>query len=193
VPRDYLWIYPEVLLVLLFLLLTVCLLHWVPPQRRLSTAIAVCFAVIGATVLVTDYGTQLTVLQPALLTGETEGLSALTMYNPHGVFIALENVGYAVLGVAFVFLGGALAGGSSRPERAARWVFTVGGALILAALVLSAAIYRAELDYQFEVMSLSISWLVLIVSGTLLTVVFGRSLRVATQRPAAVAAAALAG
>ena len=47
VPRDYLWMYPEVLLVLLFLLLAVCLAQWVPPQRRLSSAIAVCFAVIG--------------------------------------------------------------------------------------------------------------------------------------------------
>ena len=123
--------------------------------------------------------------------GQTEGLSALTMYNPHGVFIALENVGYAVFGVAFVFLGGALAGGSSRLERAVRWVLTVGGALILAALVLSAAIYRAELDYRFEVMSLCITWLVLIVAGTLLTVVFGRARKVAT--PPAVTTDALAG
>ena len=69
----------------------------------------------------------------------------------------------------------------------------MGGALILAALVLSAAIYRAELDVRFEVMSLSITWLVLIVSGTLLTVVFGRALKVATQRPAGVITDALAG
>ena len=193
VPRDYLWIYPEVLLVLLFVVLAVCLLHWVPPQRRLSAAVAVCFAVIGAAVLVVDYGIQLTVLHPAVLSGQTEGLSALTMYNPRGVFIALENVGYAVFGVAFVFLGGALAGASSRRERAVHWVFIVGGVLILAALVLSAAIYRAELDYRFEVMSLSITWLVLIVSGTLLTVVFGRGRKVATQHPPAVTADALAG
>ena len=185
--------YPEVLLVLLFMVLAVCLLHWVPPQRRLSAAVAVCFAVIGAAVLVVDYGIQLTVLQPALLAGQTEGMSALTMYDPRGVFIALENVGYAVFGVAFVFLGGALAGGSSRLERAVRWVFTVGGALILAALVLSAAIYRADLYYWFELMSLSITWLVLIGSGTLLTMVFGRALKVATQHPPAVTADALAG
>jgi len=193
VPRDYLWMYPEVLLTLLFVVLAACLLHWVPPQRRLSAAVAVCFAVIGAAVLVVDYGIQLTVLQPALLAGQTEGMSALTMYNPRGVFIALENVGYAVFGVAFVFLGGALAGGSSRRERAVRWVFIVGGVLILAALVLSAAIYRADLDYWFELMSLSITWLVLIVSGTLLTVVFGRGRKVATQHPPAVTADALAG
>ena len=193
VPRDYLWIYPEVLLVLLFVVLAACLLHWVPPQRRLSAAVAVCFAVIGAAVLVVDYGIQLTVLQPAVLSGETEGLSAWTMYNPRGVFIALENVGYAVFGVAFVFLGGALAGASSRRERAVHWVFIVGGVLILAALVLSAAIYRADLDYWFELMSLSITWLVLIVSGTLLTVVFGRGRKVATQHPPAITTDALAG
>ena len=193
VPRDYLWIYPEVLLTLLFVVLAACLLHWVPPQRRLSAAVAVCFAVIGAAVLVVDYGIQLTVLQPAVLSGQTEGLSALTMYDPRGVFIALENVGYAVFGVAFVFLGGALAGASSRRERAVHWVFIVGGVLILAALVLSAAIYRADLDYWFELMSLSITWLVLIVSGTLLTVVFGRGRKVATQHPPAVTTDALAG
>ena len=117
----------------------------------------------------------------------------MTMNNPRGVFIALENVGYAVLGIAFLFLGAALTAGTSRLERAVRWVFIVGGVLILAALVLSATIYRAELDVRFEVMSLFITWLVLIGSSTMLTLVFGRALKVATQRPAAVTTDALAG
>jgi len=158
----------------------------------LTQAIAVCFAVIGGAVLLVDYGIQLTVLQPALLAGQTEGMSALTQYNPHGVFIALENVGYAVLGIAFLFLGAALTAGTSRLERAVRWVFIVGGVLILAALVLYATIYRADLDVWFEVMSMLITWLVLIVSGTMLTVVFGRAVKVATRPPAAVTTDALA-
>jgi hypothetical protein len=167
--------YPAVLLTLLFMVLAACLTQWVPPERKLHAAIAACFTVFAAAVITIDYGVQLTVLQPALLAGQTEGLSALTQYNPHGVFIALENIGYAVLGVAFLFLGAALTGGTSRLERAVRWVFTVGGALILTALVLCATIYRAELDYRFEVVSLSITWLVLIMSASLLTVVFARS------------------
>ena len=109
------------------------------------------------------------------------------------MFIALENVGYAVLGIAFLFLGAALTAGTSRLERAVRWVFIVGGVLILAALVLYATIYRADLDVRFEVMSMFITWLVLIVSSTMLTVVFGRAIRVATQHPAAVTTDALAG
>jgi len=60
-------------------------------------------------------------------------------------------------------------------------------------LVLYATIYRADLDCRFEVMSMFITWLVLIVSSTMLTVVFGRALKVATQRPGAVTADALAG
>ena len=193
VPRDYLWMYPQVLLTLLFMVLAVCLAQWVPLERRLPAAVGVCFAVIGGTVLVIDYGIQLTVLQPALLAGQTEGLSAWTMYNPRGVVIALENVGYAVLGVAFLFLGAALTAGTSRLERAVRWVFIVGGVLILAALVLYAAIYRADLDCRFEVMSMFITWLVLIGSVSMLTLVFGRARNVATQRPAAVTNEALAG
>ncbi len=181
VPRDYLWMYPGVLLALLFVLLAVCLLNWVPPRRTVSAQVAVCLAVIGAAVIILDYGVQLTVLQPALLTGETDGLSALTQYNTHGVFIALENIGYAVFGAAFLFLGAALNGGSFRLERVVRWTFTAGGALILAALVLFGAIYRAELDYRFEVMALSITWLVLIVSGLLLTIVFARARTVMIQ------------
>ncbi len=183
VPRDYLWMYPEMLLTLLFVVLAACLVPSVASERRLLAAIAVCFTVIGATVIAIDYGVQLTVLQPAFLAGETDGLSALSQYNPHGVFIALENIGYAVLGVAFLFLGTALTQGVSRIERAVRWVFTVGGALILAALALCATIYRAELDYRFEVMSLLVTWLVLISAGALLTVAFGRRAHPAATSP----------
>lgn len=151
------------------MVLAVCLHEWAGPDSKLPAAVAVCFTTIGATVIAGDYGIQLTVLQPGLLTGQTEGLSALSQYNPHGVFIAMENVGYAAFGVAFLFLGGALAAAASRLERVVRWVFTVGGALIVAALVISALVYRAALDYRFELISLSITWLVLITAGVLLT------------------------
>ena len=174
VPRDYLWMYPGVLLTLLFVVLAMCLVPWVAPRHRLSAAIAACFSAIGAALITVDYGIQLSFVQPALLAGETQGLSALTQYDPHGMFIALENIGYALLGVAFGFLGIALASGTSRLERVVCWIFALGGALIIAGLLLLAAIFRADLDYRFEVMALSIVWLVLISSGVLLSVAFAR-------------------
>ena len=114
-------------------------------------------------------------MQPALLVGEMQVLSAWTQYDPHGVFIALENAGYSLIGVAFVFLGVAVPSGPSRLDRAVRWIFALGGTVIIAVLLLFAVIFRAELEYRFEVMSLSIVWLVLISSGVLLTVLFWRS------------------
>jgi hypothetical protein len=127
--------------------------------------------VIAATALAIDYAIQLTVMQPGLLKGETEGLSPLSQYNPHGIFIALENIGYAVTGLAFLFLG-VVFDGQSRLERMIRSVFIGGGALTLATLIALSVRYGADLDYRFEIYGLLIDWLVLIVSGVLLSLLF---------------------
>ena len=139
--------------------------------------VAQCLAMIGAGVLVADYALQLLVLQPALLNGETEGLSPWSQYNPHGVFIGLEDVGNALLGVGFVFLGAALRGASAKPARVAARVFLGGGAAVIATLVFCGIVYRARLEYRFEVTSLLITWLVLLATGVLLAVTFARSRR----------------
>ena len=114
-------------------------------------------------------------LQPALVRGQTEGLSPWTQYHPSGVFIALENVGYALINLGFIFLGAALIRLPTRLERAAGMIFTLGGGLTWVALLLYALAYRAQLDYRFEVMAILISWLVLIAAPAMLAVAFARS------------------
>ena len=126
VPRDYWWMYPGLLGALLFAALALCLHPVVAPARRLPAAIGTGAAVIGATALVLDYAVQLMVMQPALQAGETDGLSPWSQYDPHGMFIALENLGYALFGAAFVLLGTALAtlpggGGEGGTCDARRW------------------------------------------------------------------------
>jgi hypothetical protein len=174
VPRDYLWMYPAALLAVLFVTLTACFHQQASPTSTVAARIALSLAVIAAAAIVIDYGVQLTVLQPSLLKGETEGLSPFSQYNPHGVFIALENVGYLATGVAFLFASAVFAGGS-RLERGIRWLFLGGGTLTLAAAVLLSVRYGADLDSRFEVASLSIDWVVLIVGGILLSIFFRRS------------------
>jgi hypothetical protein len=100
-------------------LLVACIEDWAADDRKLPGRIGLCFAVISATAIVTDYFIQLAVVQPSLLKGETEGLSLISQYNPHGVFIALEDIGYALMGVAFVFAGAVFIG-KSVLERALR-------------------------------------------------------------------------
>ena len=124
---------------------------------------------------------QLTFLQPALLLGETEGLSPWSQYNPHGVFIALENVGYGLLNLAFLFIGIAMLRTASRLWRAAACVFAVGGGLTLALLVLYSAFYQVRLDYRFEVTAIGVTWLVLIVAPVLLSIALVRTRPVKDQ------------
>jgi len=177
VPRDYLWMYPALVTALLFVVLTAYLRDRVPPGRRLFTRSAWGFGVIGSGTLVADYGIQLTVMQPGLLRGETEGLSPLSQYNPHGLFIGLEDIGYATVNLALLLLGVALVGDGSKLVRAAGWVFSTGGTLTIVALILYGAVYRANLAYRFEVVSLLVTWLVLIAGGFLLSVALARGLR----------------
>lgn len=111
-----------------FIALAVCVCFWVRAKWRAFSAVGTCLAVLAGGVLAIDYAIQLSVMQVGLSTGETAGLSPLSQYNPHGVFIGLESLGYAILSLAFVFLGVALVRASPKPARAAGWAFTAGGA-----------------------------------------------------------------
>lgn len=173
VPRDYLWMYPALLLVTLFVVLAVCIHDAAEPSRRLFSGAGVAFAVIAASAVVIDYGIQLAVLQPSMVNGQTDGLALFSQYNPHGIFIALEDIGYLTMGLAFLLLAPAIPR-RSRLERSTRRLLTAGGALTVAALVLLSAWYRTNLDYRFEVTAIFITWLVLIVSGILLNRLFVR-------------------
>jgi hypothetical protein len=50
--------------------------------------------------LAADYAMQLAVVTPSLLRGEGRDVVLLLMYNPHGVFIALEDAGYVLVALA---------------------------------------------------------------------------------------------
>ncbi|HEU5158497.1 MAG TPA: hypothetical protein VFU43_15990 [Streptosporangiaceae bacterium] len=169
VPRDFWWQYPAILVPLLAVVLMMGLARRPSEHAALAARVATTLATIAAGVLVTDYAIQLTVVQPSLLKGETEGLGLWSQFNPHGVFIALENVGYLLLALAFLAIGVAMAA-HSRPERVARIAFIAGGTATPLALIGYAAAYRADLNDHFEVASIAVDWLVLIVAGTLLAV-----------------------
>ncbi|MBN9113582.1 MAG: hypothetical protein J0I34_32990 [Pseudonocardia sp.] len=170
VPRDYVWMYPALLAALLVPALVTAVAFRVRSGLRPVAAVAAVLAVVGATVLVVDYAVQLMVVQPALLAGQPDGLVAWSQYNPHGLFLALENVGYAVFGAVFVLLGVALTGLPGAFTRIARAVLLAGGGLIVVALVVLTAVYGAALDVRFEVTGLTLALLVLVLAGGLLAV-----------------------
>jgi hypothetical protein len=173
-PRDYLWMYPALLVTSLFVVLMACIHQYASADTKLFSLISVCFAVIAAVVIMVDYFIQLTVIQPSLLKGESEGLSLVSQYNPHGIFIALEALGYLMISVAFVFAAAVFAG-RNWLERIIRWLFISGFTLAVGLLIVLSLLYGNDLDYRFEVFVITIDWTVLIIAGALLSVIFKRA------------------
>jgi hypothetical protein len=167
--------YLALLMMLAFLMLAACLREHAADDRKVFGTIGLSLATAACTVTAIDYFIQLRTVQPALLLGEADGLAILSQYNPHGLFIALEELGFLVMGLSFAFL--ALSLGRSRLERATRWVYLVSSALMVASFVGMSWYFGFGLEYRFEVAAITIGWLTLTVSGVLLALVFRRSER----------------
>jgi hypothetical protein len=165
VPRDYLWLYPATLLVILAVVLLACLPPGADSEAQVLARAGQAFSAVAAATLILAYAVQLSVVQPSLLRGQTDGLSLLSQYNPHGVFIAAESVGYLALAIAFLLIGAAC---GPAVARGIRWTLLAGGTLTIAAAVALSVAYRADLEYRFEVIAILIDWLVLIATGILL-------------------------
>ncbi len=173
-PRDYLWMFPATLVLFAFLAFVVCMHYYAPPARRPFTLIATALAAIAAALIAADYFIQLTVVQPSVLQGEVDGLSLWSQYNPHGIFIALEALGYLLICAALACSAPAF-GGVRRLERAIRWLFVLAFVLALGALVGLYAGYGQEVEYRFEIAVISVAWTALIAGGTLGALVFRRA------------------
>ena len=181
VPNDYLWMYPAFLLGPLFVVLVVCIHHYAALDKQVFSQIALSFAVISTAALATNYFIQLTVVQPSLLKGEVEGLSLFSQYNPHGVFIALEDIGYLMMGLAFLFTA-AVFSRRERLGRVIRLLFITGSVLAVGSLIPLALLYGSDLRYRYEVVVLLVDWITLSMSGVLLSVFFKRAGRYGTSR-----------
>jgi hypothetical protein len=174
-PRDYLWMYPAMLLCVLYVVFMVSIHQYAAPDKQLFSQIGLSFALMAATILLVAYFTQVSVIQPSLVEGETEGLALLTQFNPHGIFIALEEIGFLLMSLSFLWMAPVFSG-AQRTETAIRWLFRVSFLATILAFLYYALQYGLARDYRFEVAVITINWIVLIVAGILVSLVFKRAL-----------------
>lgn len=174
-PRDYMWIYVAIVLVIAYLLFMVSL-RAVAARSNILGQMSVYLAVAATVVLASTYFTQASVVPASLAAGETEGIALLTMYNPHGLFIALEEIGYLLMSLSFLFAA-LMLNGAGRMVRTIRWIFAAGFAVPVLVLIAYAVSYGLDRQDRFEVVALSTDWLVLIVNGVLLAVLLRHRLR----------------
>ena len=176
-PRDYLWMPSAMLLVVVYVILMVCIHAYAAQHKKVYSQIGLSFALIAAGILLSDYFIQFSVVPVSLMNQETEGIALLTQYNAHGIFIVLEELGYLLMGLSFLFLAPVFAN-EGRLASVVRWVFITGFVLTMVFLAVLSIIYGLDRMDRFEVAVISIDWLVLVINGVLLSLLFRRQLKV---------------
>jgi hypothetical protein len=168
---DYVLFIPAFLLAPVFVVLMACIHHYAPYERKIYSLIGLAFAVIYAALITSDYFLLWTVILPSTINGETAGLSLLSMYNPHGIFVAMESLAYIMMGISLLVIAPVFQGG--KIEKILKWIFISGFILAIASLI---GIILAGYDIViFEIAVIAIYCPVLIVSGALLSIIFRRA------------------
>jgi hypothetical protein len=170
---------PGVLLAPLFLVSAACLHFCVPQRGKPLTLLALCFATASAGLLTLDYFVQVLAVQPSLAHHEADGVAFLTQYNPHGAFLALEDLGYLMLAAAMLFAGAAVPR-SIRPGYGLCWLLLLAGGLSFVTFIAMAAAFGSEMTLPFEIAVIVIQWPALIAIGILQALFFRRAGQQAT-------------
>jgi hypothetical protein len=146
-PRDYLWMYLAIFQLFAYVIFIISNHFIVNAAKRLYTFLSISFTLISSTVLLIAYFTQFTVVPISVMKGESEGIALITQYNEHGLFIAMEELGYITMSIALFFIAFAFSKHT-----------------------------RVERSYLFEVATITINWLVIITIGILTGIHFRKKL-----------------
>src|SRR5215203_6642922 len=179
-PRDYLWMLPAMFLVVVYVILIVSIHTCAAQHKKVYSQIGLSFALIAAGILLSDYFVQFSVVPISLMNQETEGIALLTQYNAHGIFIVLEELGYLLMSLSFLFLAPVFTN-EGRLASVIRWVFIAGFVLTMVFLAVISIIYGLDRIDLFEVAVISINWLVLVLNGIMLSVLFRRQLKMSGE------------
>lgn len=175
-PGDYLWMPLAMVQVLTYLGYATAVHHVAAARDKVLTHIGLTFATLSALVLCVDYFIQFFVVPANLLQGQTEGIALLTQYNPHGVFIALEELGYLLMVLSLVFIASAFSG-PGRMQAVLRWAYRASALVTLGFFVLMLSMFGFDRMDRFEVAAISIAWLALLIGATLSFLVFREAIK----------------
>jgi hypothetical protein len=166
-PRDYYWMYIAIFQLFAFVVFMVAHHFIVNEAKKLYTFLGIAFTLISSTVLLLAYFTQFSVVPISVMKGETEGIALMAQYNGHGLFIAMEELGYITMSIALFFLAFAFSK-NTRAETVVRAILIGQWLLTALAFIFYSVKYGIEQSYMFEVATITINWLVIIVVGILI-------------------------
>ena len=168
-PRDYYWMYISIFQLFAYLVFFVSFHFIAPIEKRLFSFISVAFALISAIVLLIAYFVQFSVVPASVMNGETDGIALITQYNGHGIFIAMEDLGYITMSISFLFLA-FIFSMKNRLEKTIRLILLMPFLLTVLSIVFYSFKFGIDRSYRFEVAAITINWLVTITAGILICI-----------------------
>lgn len=165
-PRDYIWMMLALIQLVGYVMFIISLHYAASEEKKIFSHIAMVFSIISATVLFIDYAVQVSVVPVSLMKGETDGIPLLIQYNGNGIFIALEELGFVTMSLS-LFFASFIFNVRQEGERALRWILLAPLVLSIPALVFYSVQFGLNRSYRFEVATITVNWLTLIVAGFL--------------------------
>ena len=180
-PRDYYWMYFACLQLITFIIFVISIHFVSAPEKKIYSFIGISFSMVTSVILLADYFIQFAVVPISFMKGETEGIGLLSQYNGHGIFIALEELGFIMMSLSLLFIAPVFSR-QIRFESWIWWILKIPITGIVVSFVYYNIKYGIDRSYRFEVAAITFNWLILIVVGILAGVYFKRKLKLAVQR-----------
>lgn len=167
-PKDYIWIYLAIFQLIGYLIFMASVYKNTDENRKIFSFTGVIFAIIASTVLLANYFIQFAVIPISLMNNETEGIAILTQYNDHGIFIALEELGYLMIGLSFFSIAPCLSF-VDKKERYIKAVLLSPFLLSIIALIYISLKYGIDRSYRFEVVIITFTYLSFVSIGFMMS------------------------
>jgi hypothetical protein len=175
-PRDYYWMYLAIFQLFGYLIFIVSNHFITQIEKKLFSFLSVSFALITAIVLLIAYFVQFSVVPISMMKGETEGIAILTQYNGHGIFIAMEDLGYITMSISFLFLS-FIFSLKNRLERTIRVILISAFLLTVLSFIFYTIRFGIDRSYRFEVAAITVNWLTTITIGILVSIFIRKRLK----------------
>lgn len=181
-PRDYYWMYSAIFQLFTFIVFMVSNHITAATGKKLFSLMNVTFALLSAVVLLIAYFVQFSVVPVSVMKGESDGIAILTQYNGHGIFIAMEELGYIAMSISFLFLAFVFSA-KNRLEKSLRWLLLLPSIIIVISFIFYSLKYGLDRDYRFEVTAITVNWLVTIAAGILISIIVKKRIKNEISRP----------
>lgn len=179
-PRDYYWMYFAVVQLFAYVIFMISNHFIISVEKKIFSFVSVAFSLISAIVLLIAYFVQFSVVPLSMMNGETEGIALLTQYNGHGIFIAMEDLGYITMSISFLFLGFAFSAKNSL-EKYIRVFLLMAFPLTAISFIYYSIKFGIDRSYRFEVAAITVNWLVILIAGILIFLLTKRKLKNLTK------------